>query len=84
MLRGPRPDWEHHLVPVLFNLRCRENAATKMCPSRTLLGYELPRPGDQNINRYAKGCTARAGSSSPTRGHTPSPDRIPAKVCRRI
>lgn len=31
-----------------------ENAATKTSPSRALLGYELLKPGDQNINRYAR------------------------------
>lgn len=31
-LSNPRPDWEHHLAPVLFNLRCRENAATRTSP----------------------------------------------------
>lgn len=33
---------------MFFNLKYRENAATKMSPSKALLGYELPRPGDRN------------------------------------
>lgn len=43
--RNPR-HWDRHLPGALFNLRTRANAATGVTPSRALLGYDLPRPGD--------------------------------------
>lgn len=48
-LQHPRPDWEHYLPPILFNLRSRKNHATNTSPANALLGYEMRRPGDQQL-----------------------------------
>lgn len=46
-LEGNQPEqWDTKLETVLFNLRCRQNAATGYTPARALFGYELRRPGD--------------------------------------
>ncbi|KAK9700375.1 Integrase core domain [Popillia japonica] len=46
-LEGKTPErWDEKLSQVLFNLRSRQNAATKLSPAKALFGYELRRPGE--------------------------------------
>ena len=45
-------NWDRYVHKVLQVLRTRQNAATKMTPSRALLGYELPQLGEWKIRGY--------------------------------
>ncbi|GLV43251.1 hypothetical protein CBL_21409 [Carabus blaptoides fortunei] len=47
--------WDKHLPSVLFQLRCRRNAATGLSPSEALLGASLNRPGDWRITNRDRG-----------------------------
>lgn len=44
-------NWEKSVPQILFNLRCRKNAATGKTPSETLFGETLLRPGEWKIDR---------------------------------
>lgn len=45
----PKNKWQQYIGQALFILRTRKNAAINTTPSKCLLGYELPRPGDWNL-----------------------------------
>ncbi|KAK9686725.1 hypothetical protein QE152_g36964 [Popillia japonica] len=46
-LEGKTPErWDEKLNQVLFNLRSRHNAATKLSPAKALFEYDLRRPGE--------------------------------------
>ncbi|GLV46454.1 hypothetical protein CBL_21507, partial [Carabus blaptoides fortunei] len=51
----PHKHWDKHLPSVLFQLRCRRNAATGLSPSEALLGVSLNRPGDWRITNRDRG-----------------------------
>ncbi|KAF2895005.1 hypothetical protein ILUMI_11166 [Ignelater luminosus] len=44
----PQNTWDAHLPAALFSVRRRRNAATCASPSHTLLGRDLPFPGEWN------------------------------------
>lgn len=45
----PHTKWAQFLPAILRDLRTRRNAATGYSPSKALLGYELPLPGDRDL-----------------------------------
>jgi hypothetical protein len=48
----PKP-WDETIPKGLFNLRKRRNAATGQSPSELLLGFEITRPGQWDMNNQA-------------------------------
>ncbi|CAB0039647.1 unnamed protein product [Trichogramma brassicae] len=51
-LKGrPHTEWDKHLPKILFQLRCRKNAATGKTPAEVLLGRELLLPGEWKFPR---------------------------------
>jgi hypothetical protein len=48
----PKP-WDETIPKGLFNLRKRRNAATSQSPSELLLGFEITRPGQWDMNNQA-------------------------------
>jgi transposase InsO family protein len=53
----PKP-WDETIPKGLFNLRKRRNAATGQSPSELLLGFEITRPGQWDMNNQAVQTTA--------------------------
>uniref|UniRef100_A0ABD2WGU9 RNA-directed DNA polymerase n=1 Tax=Trichogramma kaykai TaxID=54128 RepID=A0ABD2WGU9_9HYME len=51
--------WDLKLPSVLYDLRCRKNAATGVTPAHLLLGKELSRPGDWKLQLRAPAITER-------------------------
>jgi Integrase core domain. len=45
-------NWDKYLSKCLYVLRTRKNAATGESPSKIVLGYELPKPGQWKIPTY--------------------------------
>jgi hypothetical protein len=46
----PGQPWDRHLAKGLFNIRRRRNAATGQSPSHLLMGYDLRRPGQWEMD----------------------------------
>ena len=70
-LNGRHPEkWNRCLPRALFNMRRRENAATKSTPAHLLFGFELPRPGKRTTQRQPDAATRHAAARARQREYT--------------